>query len=209
MRSTAVCKASPIPTASNIGNTVEPYAYSMQGIDPKLIGINLAIGHVATGAPGTAWQIMMRRWMPYIGCVAPEDIGGTINATTGALSVGRVAPGPGLINWTTFYSLLRLGGYSGAAENQLEYTITGGTGTSVSLNNAAFADSCPIHERPADAGDHDRRVQEELRRHPVAGARRWLDGGADPLSLGAGGAPPRRATRDERARASRRAPVFF
>ena len=86
-------EASPIPTASNIGNTVEPYAYSMQGIDPKLIGINLAIGHVATGAPGTAWQIMMRRWMPYIGCVAPEDIGGTINATTGALSVGRVAPG--------------------------------------------------------------------------------------------------------------------
>jgi len=126
---------------SNIGNTVEPYAYSMQGIDPKLIGINLAIGHVATGAPGTAWQIMMRRWMPYIGCVAPEDIGGTINATTGALSVGRIAPGPGLINWTTFYSLLRLGGYSGAAENQLEYTITGGTGTAVSLNNADFADS--------------------------------------------------------------------
>jgi sugar phosphate isomerase/epimerase len=126
---------------SNIGNTVEPYAYAMQGIDPKLIGINLAIGHVATGAPGTAWQIMMRRWMPYIGCVAPEDIGGTINATTGALSVGRIAPGPGLINWTTFYSLLRLGGYSGAAENQLEYTIIGGTGTSVSLNNADFADS--------------------------------------------------------------------
>src|SRR4030095_8847615 len=127
---------------SNIGNTVEPYAYSMQGIDPKLIGINLAIGHVASGAPGTSWQIMMRRWMPYIGCVAPEDIAATVNATTGALSVGRVRPdSPGLINWTTFYSLLRLGGYSGAAENQLEYSIIGGTGTSVSLNNADYADS--------------------------------------------------------------------
>ncbi len=125
----------------NIGTTLEPYAYSMQGIDPRLIGINLAIGHVATGAPGTSWQIMMRRWMPYIKCVAPEDVAATINATTGLLSVGRVAPGPGLINWTTFYSLLRLGGYSGAAENQLEYTIVGGTGTSVSLNNADFADS--------------------------------------------------------------------
>ncbi len=79
----------------NIGTTVEPYAYSMQGIDPKLIGINLAIGHVATGAPGTSWQIMMRRWMPYIGCVAPEDIAATVNATTGALSIGRVAPRPG------------------------------------------------------------------------------------------------------------------
>jgi len=126
----------------NIGTTVEPYAYSMQGIDPKLIGINLAIGHVASGAPGTSWQIMMRRWMPYIGCVAPEDIAATVNTTTGALSLGRVRPGtPGVINWTTFYSLLRLGGYSGAAENQLEYSIIGGTGTSVSLNNADFADS--------------------------------------------------------------------
>ena len=124
----------------NIGTTVEPYAYSMQGIDPRLIGINLAIGHVASGAPGTSWQIMMRRWMPYIKCVAPEDIGATVNATTGALSLARIAPGPGVINWTTFYSLLRLGGYSGAAENQLEYSIVGGTGTSVSLNTADFAD---------------------------------------------------------------------
>jgi L-ribulose-5-phosphate 3-epimerase len=128
----------------NIGATVEPYAYSMQGIDPRLIGINLAIGHVASNAPGNAWQIMMRRWMPNIKCVAPEDIGATVNATTGALSLGRVAPGPGVINWTTFYSLLRLGGYSGAAENQLEYSIISTTGASVSLNNAAFADQNPI-----------------------------------------------------------------
>jgi len=132
---------------SNIGNTVEPYAYAMQGIDPRLIGINLAIGHVATGAPGTAWQIAMRRWMPNIKCVAPEDLAATVNPTTGALSIGRTVMGGttgnggGVINWTTFYSLLRLGGYSGAAENQLEYSITGGTGTSVSLNNADFADS--------------------------------------------------------------------
>lgn len=126
----------------NIGTTVEPYAYAMDGIDPRLIGINLAIGHVASAAPGSAWQIMVRRWMPYIKCVAPEDIAATVNPTTGALSMGRVAPGtPGVINWTTFYTLLRLGGYSGAAENQLEYTIVGGTGTNVSLNNADFADS--------------------------------------------------------------------
>jgi hypothetical protein len=131
---------------SNIGNTVEPYAYSMQGIDPKLIGINLAIGHVATGAPGTAWQIAMRRWMPYVAIACPEDIAATVNATTGALSISRTSPGGttgnggGVINWTTFYSLLRLGGFSGAAENQIEYTIVGGTGTNVSLNNGDFAD---------------------------------------------------------------------
>lgn len=126
----------------NIGTTVEPYAFAMQDIDPRLIGINLAIGHVASGAPGPSWQILMRRWMPYIKCVAPEDIAATVNATTGALSLGRVSPGtPGVINWTTFYTLLRQGGYGGAAENQLEYTIVGGTGTNVSLNNADFADS--------------------------------------------------------------------
>ncbi|MEF7616951.1 twin-arginine translocation signal domain-containing protein [Aquincola sp. MAHUQ-54] len=132
---------------NNVGTTVEPYAYAMQGIDPNLIGINLAIGHVATAAPGTAWQIAMRRWMPHIKCVCPEDVAATINATTGALSVGRTKPGGatgnggGVINWATFYSLLRIGGYSGAAENQLEYTIVGGTGTNVSLNNGAFANS--------------------------------------------------------------------
>jgi sugar phosphate isomerase/epimerase len=156
----------------NIGATVEPYAYSMQGIDPRLIGINLAIGHVASNAPGNAWQIMMRRWMPNIKCVAPEDIGATINPTTGALSMGRVAPGPGVINWTTFYSLLRLGGYSGAAENQLEYTIIGGTGTSVSLNNADFADSANFTTgrlTPAIMIDEYKKNSDAIRARAIAG----------------------------------------
>lgn len=133
--------------AGNIGTSVEPYVYSMQGISPDLIGINLAIGHVATAAPGTTWQIAMRRAMPYIKCTAIEDLRATVNETTGALSISRVQPsgatgtGGGVINWATFYSLLRLGGYSGAAESQVEYTITGANGTSVSLNNAFFADN--------------------------------------------------------------------
>ena len=131
---------------SNIGTSVDPYVHSMDTIDPELLGINLAIGHVATAAPGTTWQIAMRRAMPYIKCTAVEDLKATVNATTGALSISRAQPpgatgaGNGVINWTTFYSLLRLGGYSGAAESQIEYTITGANGTSVSLNNAFFAD---------------------------------------------------------------------
>lgn len=131
--------------SGNIGATVEPYAYTMQNIDPRLLGINLAIGHVATAAPGVAWQIVMRRWMPHIKCTAVEDLRATINPTTGALSIGRVQPtgatgtGGGVINWTTFYTLLRLGGYSGAAESQIEYTIAGNL-SNVSLNSAFFAD---------------------------------------------------------------------
>jgi hypothetical protein len=130
----------------NIGTMVEPYAYSMQGISPSLIGINFAMDHVAPAAPG-GWPILLRRWMPYIGNVSVEDLAATVNATTGALSISNVRPpgatglGGGVVNWATFYQLLLLGGYSGFSESQLEYSITGGTGTSVSLNNAAFADS--------------------------------------------------------------------
>jgi len=132
--------------ASNVGVTVYDYSYAMQGIDPDLIGINLAIGHTATAAPGTMWQYEIRRNMPQIKCVAVEDLKATINPTTGALSISRVQPsgavgtGGGVINWATFYSLLRLGGYRGAAESQIEYTITGANGTSVSLNSAFWAD---------------------------------------------------------------------
>ncbi len=132
---------------NNIGTSVYDYVYSMQGIDPNLIAINLAIGHTATAAPGTAWQTQLRRNMPYIKCTAVEDLRATLNATTGAISIGRVQPpgatgtGGGVINWQTFYSLLRLGGYSGAAESQIEYTIVGALGNSVSLNSAFFADN--------------------------------------------------------------------
>jgi sugar phosphate isomerase/epimerase len=131
---------------SNIGTTVEPYVYSMQDIPPNLLGINFAIGHVATAAPGTGWQIALRRWMPYIKCTAVEDLRATVNATTGALSISRTQPpgatgnGGGIINWATFYSLLRNGGYSGAAESQIEYSIVGANGSTVSLNSAFFAD---------------------------------------------------------------------
>src|SRR5256884_6541501 len=107
--------------ASNIGTSVDPYVHAMRGIDPNLIGINLAIGHVATAAPGTTWQIAMRRAMPYIKCTAVEDLRATVNATTGALSLSRAQPpgpngtGNGVINWTTLYSLLRNGGLCRAA----------------------------------------------------------------------------------------------
>ena len=130
----------------NIGTTVEPYAYSMQGIDPKLIGINFAMDHVPTDSPG-AWPILLRRWMPYVGNVCVEDLVATVNATTGALSISNIRPpvrpamARALSTGPRSTQLLRLGGYSGFSESQLEYSIIGGTGTSVSLNNADYADS--------------------------------------------------------------------
>jgi len=133
--------------SGNLGTSVYDIAYAMQGIDPNLIAINLAIGHTADAAPGVTWQLEMRRNMPLIKGTALQDLKGTINATTGALSTstvqstGATGTGGGIINWATFFSLLRLGGYSGPAEAQIEYSITGANGTTVSLNNAFFADN--------------------------------------------------------------------
>jgi sugar phosphate isomerase/epimerase len=133
--------------SGNLGTSVYDILYAMQGIDPAQIGINLAIGHTADAAPGVTWQLEMRRAMPYIKGTALQDLKGTINATTGALSTstvqstGATGTGAGIINWATFFSLLRLGGYSGPAEAQIEYSITGANGTTVSLNNAFFADN--------------------------------------------------------------------
>jgi sugar phosphate isomerase/epimerase len=133
--------------SGNLGTSVYDILYAMEGIDPSLIGINLAIGHTAAAAVGNVWQLEMRRAMPYIKGTALQDLAGTISPTTGALSISTVATtgatgaGAGIINWVTFFQLLRLGGYSGPAEAQIEYSITGANGTSVSLNNAFFADN--------------------------------------------------------------------
>src|SRR5579862_3005659 len=133
--------------SGNLGTSVYDILYAMQGIDPAQIGIDLAIGHTAGAAPGVTWQLEMRRAMPYISATALQDLAGTISPTTGALSTttvqttGATGAGAGIINWQTFFSLLKLGGYSGPAEAQIEYSITGANGTSVSLNNAFFADN--------------------------------------------------------------------
>ncbi len=128
---------------NNIGASVQDYVYALQGINPNQIGINFAIGHVASNQPGT-WSVFQRLAMPSLRSTALQDLAPSINATTGALTIGTVAcqgNGAGVINWKTFFSNLLLGGYSGPAEAQIEYTIVGALGQSVSLNNADFADN--------------------------------------------------------------------
>ena len=120
--------------------------YSMQGIDPKLIGINFAMDHVAPAAPG-GWQILIasldavcrqpvRRGSGRDGQRHHRRAQHLEHSTPGATGLGG-----GVVNWTTFYSTACGWGYSGFSESQLEYSIIGGTGTSVSLNNADYADS--------------------------------------------------------------------
>jgi len=133
---------------NNIGTSVYDYEYAMRDIDPNLIAINLAISHTAGAAlGGSAWELQMRRHMPRIKCTAVEDMRATVNATTGALSGTTIEPlpgtsGGGVINWNNFYGHLLKGGYSGAAESQIEYSIPNGTtGASISLNTAFWSDN--------------------------------------------------------------------
>jgi sugar phosphate isomerase/epimerase len=128
---------------NNIGASVQDYVYALQDINPHELGINFAIGHVASNQPGT-WSVLQRLAMPSLRSTALQDLAPSINPATGALSIGTVAcqgNGAGIINWKTFFSNLLLGGYSGPAEAQIEHTIVGALGKSVSLNSAAFADN--------------------------------------------------------------------
>jgi hypothetical protein len=66
---------------------------------------------------------------PYIQSTALQDIKATVNATTGALSFSTVQAGTGgVINWVTFFHNLLRGGYNGAGEAQIEYSIVGANG---------------------------------------------------------------------------------
>ncbi|WP_169418879.1 hypothetical protein [Ramlibacter agri] len=135
---------------SNIGTSVYDYDYAMRDIDPSLIAINLAISHTAGaalgGASNPAWELQMRRHMPRIKCTAVEDMKATVNASTGALSGTTIEPlpgtkGGGVINWDNFYGHLLRGGFSGAAESQIEYSIPDALGGTISLNTAFFSDN--------------------------------------------------------------------
>jgi hypothetical protein len=142
---------------NNIGTSVYDYEYAMRDIDPNLIAINLAISHTAGAALGgtsnPAWELQMRRHMPRIKCTAVEDMRATVNATTGALSGTTIEPlpgttGGGVINWNNFYGHLLRGGFSGAAESQIEYSIpNGNTGASISLNTAFWSDNANFVNR--------------------------------------------------------------
>ena len=130
--------------AFNIGTSVWDYVFVMRDLQPNLIGINLAIGHTAAQAPNTVWQLEQRFAMPFIKCTALQDIKAVVDATTGALrfqTVPCVGTGAGVIRWDTFFQNLLRGGYSGAAEAQIEFSIVGAKGTTVSLNSAFFADN--------------------------------------------------------------------
>ena len=110
-------------------------------ISPFLVGVNFAIGHVGREMPIAGWQTALRYAMPYVRGLALHGPQINRNATTGQLQNTVVPAAQSHINFTTMFSLLRQGAYNGAAEAQIEHSIVGANGTTVSLNNAFFADN--------------------------------------------------------------------
>jgi sugar phosphate isomerase/epimerase len=126
---------------SDIGTGIYDLMYVYSGMDPNLLGINYAVGHIVTDGPQSLWSQDLRYGMPNIKGLALQDVVWIQDPTTLRWSSPTVVAGTGMINWLQFFQLLLAGGYNGPADLQIEYTIVGANGTSVSLNNTFFADN--------------------------------------------------------------------
>ena len=111
-----------------------------RGEDTGLLGFNYAIGHIVTDGPQSLWSIDLRRGMPRLWGTALQDVIWT-QGSNGQWSSPTVVAGTGMVQWKTFFQLLLQGNYNGPGDLQIEYSIVGANGQSVSLNNAFFADN--------------------------------------------------------------------
>ena len=110
-------------------------------ISPLRVGVNFAIGHVGREMPIAGWQTALRYAMPHVRGLALHAPQINRNPTTGRLQ-NTVVPAPqSHIDFAAMFRLLLQGGYNGASEAQIEHSIVGANGTTVSLNNAFFADN--------------------------------------------------------------------
>jgi hypothetical protein len=126
---------------NDIGTNILDLLYVYSGMDPNLVAINYAQGHIVTDGPQSLWSINLRAGMPYIKGLALQDVIWTQDPTTLRWSSPTVVAGTGMTNFLQFFQLLLAGGYNGPADLQIEYTIVGASGQSVSLNNTFWADN--------------------------------------------------------------------
>lgn len=131
----------PMQGRAEVGNSTSGAQWiGSAPIDPRLVGVNFAIGHVGREAPLNGWQTALRYAMPHVRGLALHAPQINRNPTTGRLQ-NTVVPAPqSHIDFTLMFRYLLQGGYNGAAEAQIEHSIVGANGTTVSLNNAFFAD---------------------------------------------------------------------
>jgi hypothetical protein len=130
----------PLPREGRLHWQYDPHGGGNKPIDPRRVGVNFAIGHVGREMPLNGWQTALRYALPHVRGVALHAPQINRNPTTGRLQNTVVPAAQAHIDFTAFFRYLLQGGYNGASELQIEHSIVGALGTTVSLNSAFFAD---------------------------------------------------------------------
>lgn len=126
---------------NDVGTTIwDLMDYIYAGGETARLGINFAVGHIVTDGPLSLWSINLRRAMPRLWGTALQDVVWTQNASGQWISPTVVA-GTGMVQWKALFELLLQGGYNGPGDLQIEYSVVGANGQSVSLNSAFWADN--------------------------------------------------------------------
>lgn len=132
----------PMQARSDVGSSQNGSQWiGSKPIDPQRVGVNFAIGHVGREMPLAGWQTALRYALPHVRGVALHAPQINRNPITGRLQNTVVPAAQSHLDFTTFFRLLLQGSYNGASEVQIEHSIVGANGTTVSLNNAFFADN--------------------------------------------------------------------
>jgi hypothetical protein len=125
-------------SGGNVGASIWDimWIFSDRRFDPGHMAIDYASAHViAEGAAGS-WQTDLRYALPYVGGISLGDT--ILVQSPGAAFDTGAFPGTGIVNWTTFFSLLLQGGFNGPLSELFEYPLNG-----ISLNNTWWADTLP------------------------------------------------------------------
>jgi hypothetical protein len=87
----------------------------------------------------SAWRTNLRYAMPHVRSVGLKD-GDVVRNASGTVGGSFPLAGTGMVQWREFFQLLLQGRFSGPAEAQYEYNVTGLAGANVSLNTTLWAD---------------------------------------------------------------------
>ncbi|CAN7459369.1 TIM barrel protein [Pseudorhodoferax sp. LjRoot39] len=160
-------------SGGNNGRSVWDLMHMLERFDPADLALNFDIGHMVTESALSAWRSNVRHALPYIKSVGLKDGLVQRNASTGAVASSWAAAGQGMVQWKEFFQLLLEGGYTGPAEAQYEYNVTGLNNQSVSLNTTFWSD----HAQFASGNITPAFMTEELKKDLAVYRQAALDAG--------------------------------
>jgi sugar phosphate isomerase/epimerase len=146
-------------SGGNNPRSVWDLVYILRKFDPDELAINFDIGHMVRESTLSAWRTNLRYAMPHIRSVGLKD-GAVVRNANGTIGGSFPLAGTGMVQWREFFLLLLQGGFSGPAEAQYEYNVTGLAGANVSLNTTFWAD----HARFLDGNLTPQFMTDELKK---------------------------------------------